>query len=105
MFEPPLHVNGGLASTRLQSPPGHSESCWQLAVAFEPPTQEPRRLQSAHATFDQLTEFRMSSSQLTTVVVKSPHCEHHMFMHVPCYHLPRAHRLLKAKGVTVQFKS
>ena len=27
------------------------------------------------------------------------HCEHHMFMHVPCYNLPRTHRLLKAKGV------
>jgi fatty acid desaturase len=27
------------------------------------------------------------------------HCEHHMFMHVPCYSLPRAHRLLKDKGV------
>ena len=27
------------------------------------------------------------------------HCEHHMFMHVPCYNLPRAHRLLKAKAV------
>lgn len=27
------------------------------------------------------------------------HCEHHMFMHVPCYNLPRAHSLLKAKGV------
>lgn len=27
------------------------------------------------------------------------HCEHHMFMHVPCYHLPRTHRLLKTKGV------
>ncbi|MDB5465322.1 MAG: fatty acid desaturase [Phenylobacterium sp.] len=27
------------------------------------------------------------------------HCEHHMFMHVPCYHLPRAHRMLKRKGV------
>lgn len=27
------------------------------------------------------------------------HCEHHMFMHVPCYNLPRAHRLLAAKGV------
>lgn len=27
------------------------------------------------------------------------HCEHHMFMHVPCYNLPRAHRLLKVKGV------
>jgi fatty acid desaturase len=28
------------------------------------------------------------------------HCEHHMFMHVPCYNLPRANRLLAAKGVT-----
>lgn len=27
------------------------------------------------------------------------HCEHHMFMHVPCYNLPRAHRLLRDKGV------
>jgi|SRR5579859_446228 len=30
------------------------------------------------------------------------HCEHHMFMHVPCYNLPRAHRILKAKHVTPQ---
>ena len=28
------------------------------------------------------------------------HCEHHMFMHLPCYSLPRAHRLLMLKGVT-----
>ncbi|MFO1014613.1 MAG: fatty acid desaturase family protein [Caulobacteraceae bacterium] len=28
------------------------------------------------------------------------HCEHHMFMHVPCYNLPLAHRLLEEKGVT-----
>ena len=27
------------------------------------------------------------------------HCEHHMFMHVPCYSLPRAHSLLTQKGV------
>lgn len=27
------------------------------------------------------------------------HCDHHMFMHVPCYNLPRLHRRLKAKGV------
>ena len=27
------------------------------------------------------------------------HCEHHMFMHVPCYSLPRAHRMLREKGV------
>ncbi len=28
------------------------------------------------------------------------HCEHHMFMHVPCYRLAKAHRLLEANGVT-----
>jgi fatty acid desaturase len=28
------------------------------------------------------------------------HCEHHMFMHLPCYSLPRAHRVLALKGVT-----
>ena len=28
------------------------------------------------------------------------HCEHHMFMHLPCWSLPRAHRILTRKGVT-----
>jgi fatty acid desaturase len=28
------------------------------------------------------------------------HCEHHMFMHMPCWGLPRARRLLKRDGVT-----
>jgi fatty acid desaturase len=27
------------------------------------------------------------------------HCEHHMFMHVPCWNLPRIRHLLGAKGV------
>ncbi len=27
------------------------------------------------------------------------HCEHHMFMHLPCWSLPRAHRLLKQHGL------
>jgi fatty acid desaturase len=27
------------------------------------------------------------------------HCEHHMFMHLPCYQLPTVHRLLGKKGV------
>lgn len=26
------------------------------------------------------------------------HCEHHMFMHLPCWSLPKAHRLLKKQG-------
>ena len=28
------------------------------------------------------------------------HCEHHMFMHLPCYRLAEAHRLLERKGIT-----
>ena len=32
------------------------------------------------------------------------HCEHHMFMHLPCYQLPRAHRLLEQKGVTARMR-
>jgi fatty acid desaturase len=27
------------------------------------------------------------------------HCEHHMFMHVPCWNLPRIRRMLGAKGI------
>jgi len=27
------------------------------------------------------------------------HCEHHMFMHVPCWNLPRVQRLLAERGV------
>lgn len=32
------------------------------------------------------------------------HCEHHMFMHLPCYRLPEAHRLLRQKGITDQME-
>ena len=28
------------------------------------------------------------------------HCEHHMFMHLPCWSLPKAHRLLKKQGAS-----
>ena len=27
------------------------------------------------------------------------HAEHHLFMYLPCYHLPEAHRLLIEKGL------
>ncbi len=32
------------------------------------------------------------------------HCEHHMFMHAPCWNLPRMNRMLKAKGVTPRMR-
>jgi fatty acid desaturase len=53
---------------------------------------------------DPLRHARTTRASLLERIFLAPyyvnyHCEHHMFMHVPCYSLPRAHRLLKAKGV------
>ena len=53
---------------------------------------------------DPLRHARTTHANLLERVFLAPywvnyHCEHHMFMHVPCYNLPAAHRLLKAKGV------
>ena len=33
------------------------------------------------------------------------HCEHHMFMHTPCWSLPRMSRLLAQKGVTPRMRT
>ena len=33
------------------------------------------------------------------------HCEHHMFMHVPCWNLPKVQRLLKQKGVFAHMRT
>ncbi len=33
------------------------------------------------------------------------HCEHHMFMHVPCWNLPRARQILQREGVTARMES
>jgi len=32
------------------------------------------------------------------------HCEHHMFMWLPCWSLPRAHRMLAERGVTARME-
>lgn len=32
------------------------------------------------------------------------HCEHHMFMHLPFYRLPEAHKLLHDKGITARME-
>lgn len=32
------------------------------------------------------------------------HCEHHMFMHLPCYRLGAAHKALEAKGITARME-
>ena len=53
---------------------------------------------------DPLRHARTTRASLIERIFLAPyyvnyHCEHHMFMHVPCYNLPATHRLLKSKGV------
>jgi fatty acid desaturase len=53
---------------------------------------------------DPLRHARTTHANLLERAVIAPyfvnyHCEHHMFMHVPCYNLPRVHRAMAAKGV------
>ncbi len=54
---------------------------------------------------DPLRHARTTSANLIERLLIAPyyvnyHGEHHMFMHVPCYRLPRVNRMLRAKGVT-----
>ena len=58
------------------------------------PKDEPDPLRHARTTRASLIERMFLAPYYVNY-----HCEHHMFMHVPCYNLPRTHRLLKAKGV------
>jgi fatty acid desaturase len=52
---------------------------------------------------DPLRHARTTRSNLIERALIAPyfvnyHCEHHMFMHVPCWNLPRVSRLLAARG-------
>jgi fatty acid desaturase len=53
---------------------------------------------------DPLRQARTTKASLLERALIAPyyvnyHCEHHMFMHLPCYSLPQTHRLLREKGV------
>jgi len=58
------------------------------------PRDEPDPLRHARTTRAGLVERALIAPYYVNY-----HCEHHMFMHLPCYNLPRAHRMLARKGV------
>jgi fatty acid desaturase len=58
------------------------------------PKNEPDPLRHARTTKANLVERALIAPYYVNY-----HCEHHMFMHVPCWRLPRAHRMLREKGV------
>ena len=55
---------------------------------------EPDPLRHARTTMANLIERALIAPYYVNY-----HCEHHMFMHLPCYSLPKAHRILRRNGV------
>ena len=58
---------------------------------------------------DPLRQARTTQANWLERVVLAPywvnyHCEHHLFTSVPCWKLPRAHALLRQRGVTAQME-
>ena len=58
---------------------------------------------------DPLRQARTTHANLLERVLVAPywvnyHCEHHMFTILPCWNLPRAHRLLHSRGTTARME-
>ncbi len=82
---------------------------WLLPMATWYPLVTRMRNIAEHAVTpdngDPLRHARTTRTNLVERALIAPyyvnyHCEHHMFMHLPCWRLPKAHRLLTAKGMT-----
>jgi fatty acid desaturase len=61
---------------------------------------EPDPLRHARTTHANLVERALIAPYYVNY-----HCEHHMFMHMPCWSLPKAHRLLRDKGVLERMRT
>lgn len=64
----------------------------------------------AHNEPDPLRHARTTHANLLERLLIAPywvnyHCEHHMFTHIPCWNLPKAHRLLAQQGVTTRMET
>lgn len=80
---------------------------WLVAMATWFPLVTRLRNIAEHACVgtedDPFTHARTTHANILERLLIAPywvhyHGEHHVFMHVPCYHLPRTHALLKHKG-------
>ena len=80
---------------------------WTVAMATWFPLVTRLRNVAEHAvvntTDDPFTHARTTHANVLERLFIAPywvhyHAEHHVFMHVPCYNLPKAHRMLIQKG-------
>ena len=88
-------------------------ACWLLPLATWFPLVTRLRNIAEHAVApdlnDPLRHARTTRASWLERAFIAPywvnyHCEHHMFMYLPCWSLPRAHRLLEANGHTARME-
>jgi fatty acid desaturase len=106
-------IGGAVWTTALAIAPGHFWWAWAVFWLVPQATWLPMvtRLRNiaehalvAQGEPDPLRQARTTHANLIERALIAPywvnyHCEHHMFMFLPCYRLPLAHRMLRAKGV------
>lgn len=111
---PFLAVNGALLAIAIASGAWWSFLVlWLLPMATWFPMVTRLRNIAEHAVTpdpnDPLRHARTTRAGLLERALIAPywvnfHCEHHMFMYLPCWNLPKAHRLLQRKGATARME-
>ena len=105
---PFLLTNAALFGVLLTVGLGWSFLVWLAAMATWFPLATRLRNIAEHACVasddDPYTHARTTHANLLERALIAPywvnfHAEHHLFMSLPCYRLPKAHRLLRARGL------
>ena len=111
---PFLMTNVALFGVLLATGLGWSFLVWLAAMATWFPLATRLRNIAEHACVasddDPYTHARTTHANLIERALIAPywvnyHAEHHLFMYLPCYRLPEAHRTLQARGLAGRIKT
>ena len=111
---PFLATNAVLFAVLLAAGAGGAFLVWLAAMATWFPLATRLRNIAEHAcvasTDDPYTHARTTRANLIERALIAPywvnhHAEHHLFMWLPCYRLPEAHRVLRQRGLDGRIKT
>ena len=111
---PFLLTNAVLFAVLLAAGAGGAFLVWLAAMATWFPLATRLRNIAEHACVasddDPYTHARTTRANLIERALIAPywvahHAEHHLFMYLPCYRLPEAHRILRQRGLAERIKT